>query len=154
MSLSRDVTVKIIKNEAKLDSELYFYERDYGVTINFLIQEYQFRYDKNPTKILRSINDDVLYAYTTIVNPMGMELTRQNGTIVDDVIQFVLTDDLTDELNEIGIYKLQFHIKCEHSEISIPPIEFEIKERLKGINEIIPAIVETAVVGKSIIEEE
>lgn len=154
MPLSRDVTVKIIKNEAKLDSELYFYERDYGVTINFLIQEYQFRYDKNPTRILRSINDDVLYAYTTIVNPMGMELTRQNGAIVDDVIQFVLTDDLTDELNEIGIYKLQFHIKCEHSEISIPPIEFEVKERLKGIIEIIPAIVETAVVGKSIIEEE
>lgn len=154
MSLSRDVIVKIIKNKARLDSKLYFYEKDYGVTINFTIQEYQFRYDKNPTGILSSINDDVLYAYTTIVNPMGMELTRQNGVIVGDVIQFVLTDDLTDELNEIGIYKLQFHIKCEHSEISIPPIEFEIKERLKGITDIIPAIVETAVVGKSIIEEE
>ena len=154
MSLSRNVTVKIIKNKAQLDSKLYFYERDYGVTINFLIQEYQFRYDKNPTGVLTSIDDDVLYAYTTIVNPMGMELTRQNGAVVDDVIQFVLTDDLTDELNEIGIYKLQFHIKCEHSEISIPPIEFEIKERLKGITEKIPAIVETAVVGKSIIEEE
>ena len=123
MSLSRNVTVKIIKNKARLDSKLYFYEKDYGVTINFLIQEYQFRYDKNPTGILSSINDDVLYAYTTIVNPMG-------------------------------IYTLQFHIKCEHSEISIPPIEFEIKERLKGITDIIPAIVETAVVGKSIIEEE
>lgn len=154
MSLSRNVTVKIIRNEAQLDSKLYFYERDYGITINFLIQEYQFRYDKNPTGVLTSMNDDVLYAYTTIINPMGMELTRQNGVVVDDVIQFVLTDDLTDELNEIGIYKLQFHIKCEHSEISIPPIEFEIKERLKGITEIIPAIVETAVVGKSIIEEE
>lgn len=154
MSLSRNVTVKIIKNKAILDSKLYFYERDYGITINFLIQEYQFRYDKNPTGVLTSMNDDVLYAYTTIINPMGMELTRQNGIILDDVIQFVLTDDLTDELDEIGIYKLQFHIKCEHSEISIPPIEFEIKERLKGITEIIPAIVETAVVGKSIIEEE
>lgn len=154
MPLSRNVTVKIIKNKARLDSKLYFYEKDYGVTINFLIQEYQFRYDKNPTGMLSSINDDVLYAYTTIVNPMGMELTRQNGVIVDNVIQFVLTDDLTDELNEIGIYKLQFHIKCEHSEISIPPIEFEIKERLKGIIDIIPAIVEIAVVGKTIIEEE
>lgn len=154
MSLSRNVTVKIIKNKARLDSKLYFYEKDYGVTINFLIQEYQFRYDKNPTGILSNIKDDVLYAYTTIVNPMGMELTRQNGVIVDNVIQFVLTDDLTDELNEIGIYKLQFHIKCEHSEISIPPIEFEIKERLKGITDIIPAIVEIAVVGKTIIEEE
>ena len=154
MSLSRNVIVKIIKNKAKLDSELYFYEKDYGVIINFLIQEYKFRYDKNPTGMLSSINDDVLYAYTTIVNPMGMELTRQNGTIIDDVIQFTLTDDLTDELNEICIYKLQFHIKCEHSEISIPPIEFTIKERLKGITDLMPAIVETAIVGKSIIEEE
>lgn len=154
MSLSRNVTVKIIKNRARLDSKLYFYEKDYGVTINFLIQEYQFRYDKNPRGILSSINDDILYAYTTIINPVGIELTRQNGTIVDNVIQFVLTDDLTDELNEIGIYKLQFHIKCEHSEISIPPIEFEIKERLKGIRDIIPAIVDTAIVGKSYLEEE
>lgn len=35
-----------------------------------------------------------------------------------------------------------------------PPIEFEIKERLKGVTDIIPAIAETAVVGKPIIEEE
>ena len=29
MSLSRNVTVKIIKNKARLDSKLYFYEKDY-----------------------------------------------------------------------------------------------------------------------------
>ena len=155
MSISRDITVKVINDKARLDGKLYFYEKDYGIMINFLIQKYKFKYDKNPQGFLSSMDDDVLEAYTTIINPAGEELSRQNGAVKDDTIRFELTDDLTDELTEIGKYKLQFHLVCEHSEISIPPIEFEIKERLKGgIKEIIAPIIGTGVIGKSYIEEE
>ena len=155
MSISRDVTVKVVGDKARLDAKLYFYEKDYGIMINFLIQKYKFKYDKNPEGFLSSMDDDVLEAYTTIINPEGNELTRQNGVVTNDTIQFELTDDLTDEMTEIGKYKLQFHLVCEHSEISIPPIEFEIKERLKGsISEIIAPIIGTGVIGKSHIEEE
>lgn len=155
MSISRDVTVKVVNDKARLDAKLYFYEKDYGISINFLIQKYKFKYDKHPQGFLSSIDDDVLEAYTTIINPAGEELTRQNGVVKDDTIQFELTDDLTDELTEIGKYKLQFHLVCEHSEISIPPIEFEIKERLKGgVSEIIPEIIGTGIIGKSYINKE
>lgn len=155
MSISRDVTVKVVNDKARLDAKLYFYEKDYGISINFLIQKYKFKYDKNPQGFLSSIDDDVLKAYTTIINPAGEELTRQNGVIKNDTIQFELTEDLTDELTEIGIYNLQFHIVCEHSEITIPPINFEIKERLKGrISEIVPAIIGTGIIGKSYINKE
>lgn len=155
MSISRDVTVKVVNDKARLDAKLYFYEKDYGIMINFLIQKYKFKYDKNPEGFLSSIDDDVLESYTTIINPAGNELTRKNGVVINDTIQFELTDDLTDEMTEIGKYKLQFHLVCEHSEISIPPIEFEIKERLKGgISEIIAPIIGTGVIGKSYIEEE
>ena len=155
MPIQRDVTVKIIGDKAKLSAKLHFYERDYGILINFLLQEYKFRYDPNPKGVLSSIEDDVLTAYTTIVNPAGEELTRQNGTIVNELIRFELTEDLTEDLYEIGTYKLQFHIVCTHSEITIPPIEFEIKERLKGgSREIYKAIIGSAIIGKTYIEEE
>lgn len=154
MSISRDVTVKIIKDTARLNSALYFYEQDRGIQINFTIKKYKFKYDSNPQGMLSSIDDDILEAYTTIVNPMGEELTRHNGLVIGDVIQFMLTDDLTDELGEIGTYKMQFHIVCAHSEISIPPIEFVVKERLKGYKTYIPAVIGVAIVGKSYLEEE
>ena len=61
---------------------------------------------------------------------------------------------MTDELTEIGIYRLQFHLICEHSEISVPPISFEVKERLKGLKDFVEAIVGTGVVGRCKIEHE
>ena len=59
MSISRDVTVKVVNDKARLDAKLYFYEKDYGIMINFLIQKYKFKYDNNPEGFLSSIDDDV-----------------------------------------------------------------------------------------------
>ena len=133
MSISRDIIIKIKNNNAKLDKPLVVYERDHGLILNFKIQNHNYKYSEN--NILDSVDDDVLFAYSTLVNPQGYELSRQNGTIIDDVVQFVITEDMTDEISEIGIYQMQIHIVCEHSEFSIPPIEFEVKERLKGDSE-------------------
>ena len=133
MSISRDIIIKIKNNNAKLDKPLVVYERDHGLILNFKIQNHNYKYSEN--NILDSVDDDVLFAYSTLVNPQGYELSRQNGTVIDDVVQFVITEDMTDEISEIGIYQMQIHIVCEHSEFSIPPIEFEVKERLKGDSE-------------------
>lgn len=133
MSISRDIIIKIKNNNAKLDKPLVVYERDHGLMLNFKLQNHNYKYGGN--NILDSVDDDVLFAYSTLVNPQGYELSNQNGTVLDDVVQFVITEDMTDELTEIGIYQMQIHIVCEHSEFSIPPIEFEVRERLKGDSE-------------------
>ena len=133
MSISRDIIIKIKNNNAKLDKPLVVYERDHGLILNFKLQNHNYKYGGN--NILDSVDDDVLFAYSTLVNPQGYELSSQNGTVLDDVVQFVITEDMTDELTEIGIYQMQIHIVCEHSEFSIPPIEFEVRERLKGDSE-------------------
>ena len=45
----------------------------------------------------------------------------------------MIDSSYTDEIDEIGTYSLQIHIKCACSEFSIPPIQFEVLQRFKGI---------------------
>ena len=132
MAISKDITIKILGNQSQLDESIYVYEKDNGVVFNFKLMEYKYKYDKDPDNILNSNATDILEAYTTIVNPLGEELEQLNGEVVNDVVKFTLDKTYTDQLTEIGIYKLQIHIKCTHAEFSIPPITFEVLERLKG----------------------
>ena len=132
MAISKDITIKILGNQSQLDENIYVYEKDNGVIFNFKLMEYKYKYDKDPDNILNSNATDILEAYTTIVNPLDEELQQLNGEVIDDVVKFTLDKTYTDQLTEIGIYKLQIHIKCTHAEFSIPPITFEVLERLKG----------------------
>ena len=132
MAISKDITIKILGNQSQLDESIYVYEKDNGVIFNFKLMEYKYKYDKDPDNILNSNATDILEAYTTIVNPLGEELKQLNGEVVNDVVKFTLDKTYTDQLTEIGIYNLQIHIKCTHAEFSIPPITFEVLERLKG----------------------
>ena len=132
MAISKDITIKILGNQSQLNESKYVYEKDNGVVFNFKLMQYKYKYDKDPDNILNSNATDILEAYTTIVNPLGEELQQLNGEVVNDVVKFTLDKTYTDQLTEIGIYKLQIHIKCTHAEFSIPPITFEVLERLKG----------------------
>lgn len=132
MAISKDITIKILGNQSRLDENIYVYEKDNGVIFNFKLIQYKYKYDKDPDNILNSNATDILEAYTTIVNPLGEELQQLNGEVVNDIVKFTLDKTYTDQLTEIGIYNLQIHIKCTHAEFSIPPITFEVLERLKG----------------------
>lgn len=136
MSIRKDLIIKIANGVASLDIPLKIYEKDHGIELRFKLMDYKYKYDKDPNNILNSNDEDVLEAYTTIVNPSGYELTQINGEVVDDTVKFMIEKAYTDELEELGIYKLQIHVKCSHSEFSIPPIQFEVLERLKGQSEV------------------
>ena len=152
--ISRDITVTIKQGNATMKEPLTIYEGDYGIEFSFTLLKFQYKFANTAENIISTLNEDVLEAYTTIVNPQGDELSQQNGEVIDNTIKFTVTKDMTDELTEIGTYKLQFHLICEHSEISVPPIEFEVKERLKGLKDFVAAIVGTGVVGRTRIEKE
>lgn len=131
MSFSKNLTITVRNTVAQLDEPLYVYEKDRNLIMYFKIMDYKYKFDKNPTNVLASV-DDIMEAYATIVDPNGYELTRQYGEVIEDEIKFIITDDLIDELDEIGTYRIQFHIRCQHSEFTIPEISFEVLERLKG----------------------
>ena len=136
MFFSKNLTISVRNTAAQLSEPLYVYEKDRNLIVYFKIMDHKYKFDKNPTNVLASM-DDIMSAYVIIVDPNGYELTHQNGEVIDDEIKFVITDELIDEITEIGTYQLQFHIKCEHSEFTIPPISFEVLERLKGIKSVI-----------------
>ena len=152
--ISRDITVTIKQGNATMKEPLTIYEGDYGIEFKFTILKFQYKFANEAENVISTLSDDVLEAYTTIVNPQGDELSQQNGEVTDNTIKFTVTKDMTDELTEIGTYQLQFHLICQHSEISVPPISFEVKERLKGLKDFVAAIVGTGVVGRCRIEHE
>lgn len=132
MAIRKDLEIRINNNTAVLNVPLFIYELDHGIELYFKLFDYKYKYDKDPDNILNSNDDDILEAYTTIVNPTGYELTQINGELVNDTVKFVIDSKYTDELDEIGTYTLQIHIKCTHSEFTIPPVQFDVLERLKG----------------------
>ena len=58
-------------------------------------------------------------------------LSQSDIVISDDVIKFTINHELTNDLDEVGIYKVQFHIyDGDDNRITIPPVQFEVKELL------------------------
>ena len=77
------------------------------------------------------------YASVTLVNPDGREFFYDNIKVDGNTVEFMITEDMTDDLDEIGIYTLQIHINNElspgdYSVFSVPPFNFEVLPRLGG----------------------
>lgn len=132
----RDIDVNISDYKSELSRPLIVYERDRGLEIYFNLIEYAYRFDKHPTNLLENLVG--AYATVTLVNPDGYEISIDEVEITEDAkVKFVITEDLTDELTEIGTYQLQIHVNNDvegrdTSVFSIPPFNFEVRERLKG----------------------
>ena len=132
----RDIDVKISDYKSELSKPLVIFERDRGVEIYFNLVEYAYRLDKNPLNLLENLVG--AYATVTLVNPAGYEISIDEVEITEDAkVKFVITEDLTDELTEIGIYQVQIHVNndvegMDTSVFSVPPFNFEVRERLKG----------------------
>ena len=132
----RDIDVKISDYKSELSKPLIVYERDRGLEIYFNLIAYAYRFDKNPSNLLQNLVG--AYATITLVNPSGYEINVNEVEITEDAkVKFVITEDLTDELTEIGTYQLQIHVNNDvegrdTSVFSVPPFNFEVRERLKG----------------------
>ena len=130
MSISRNLVVTIKDDVATLNERIFIYENDKGIDLFFELKEDKYKFENH--NLLKNVNEGI--GTVTIINPLGVELPQFKSEIIDGKIKFTITSDLTDEITEVGVYKLQFHIgdaKC--CEYTIPPIEFTVKERLKGI---------------------
>ena len=132
----RDIDVKISDYKSELSKPLVIFERDRGLEIYFNLVEYAYRLDKHPANLLENLVG--AYATVTLVNPDGYEISVNEVEITEEAkVKFVITEDLTDELTEIGIYQLQIHVNNDikgkdTSVFSVPPFNFEVRERLKG----------------------
>lgn len=129
------LTYKQTDDECKIRPVLCVYQGDYGLDIYFTIKKKIYKFDTTREEnILNSYSGAFVDIY--LINPRGKEIKIKNSPIVEDSkIKFTITKELTDEMSEIGEYKVQFRIgnadnDYDTSIFTIPPFKFKVKQRI------------------------
>ena len=130
-----DLTYKQGDDECKISPVLCVYQGDYGLDIYFTIKKKIYKFGAiKEENILNSYSGAFVDIY--LINPRGEEIKIKNSPVVEDSkIKFTITKELTDEMSEIGEYKVQFRIgnvdnDNDTSIFTIPPFKFKVKQRI------------------------
>ena len=133
MAITKDLEIKINEDKAAFTEKFYIYQHDRGIELNIKVTVPKLQINKRNTSLLSEL--DGAMGRAVILKPNKEIIGRDNIVINNDIIKFTIDHSLTDELSEIGIYKVQFHLyDNEDNRITIPPVEFEVK----GLIGIIP----------------
>ena len=129
MAITKDLEIKINGDQAAFTENFYIYQNDRGIDLNIRVSMPKLQINKRNTSLLAELEG--ASGGAIILKPNGDVISRNNIDISDDVVKFTIDHELTDELNEVGIYKVQFHIyDGEDNRITIPPVQFEVKSLL------------------------
>ena len=130
-----NLTYKQDDDECKISPALCVYQGDYGLDIYFTIKKKIYKFGTTREEnILNSYSGAFVDIY--LINPRGEEIKIKNSPVVEDSkIKFTITKELTDEMSEIGEYKVQFRIgntdnDNDTSIFTIPPFKFKVKQRI------------------------
>lgn len=117
-------TVRISKDEAKLNASIVLYRGDKDVEIIFTIvnSNYKFKSAQNSANVIESTQAS--YGQLAILNPNGENIISEVTKCQDGMVVFKITGDMIDEIDEVGLYS--FHIRLynedQTSRITLPPI--------------------------------
>lgn len=126
MAIIKNLEIKINGEEANFSEKFYIYQNDRGIELNIKVVIPNLQIGRRYSSLLRDLNDAMCKA--TIQKPNKEIICKDNGIISNDMIIFTIDHELTDDLDEVGFYKIQFHIyDSENNRITIPPVEFEVK---------------------------
>ena len=130
-----NLTYKQDDNECKIRPALCVYQGDYGLDIYFTIKKKIYKLGATKEEnILNSYSGAFVDIY--LISPKGEEIVIKNNPVVEDSkLKFTITKDLTDEIEEVGKYTVQFRIgnadtDLDTSIFTLPPFEFEVKKRI------------------------
>lgn len=126
MAITKDLEIKINGDKANFTEKFYIYQNDRGIELNIKISMPKLQISKKNTSLLAELEG--ASGGAIILKPNGDVVGQKDIVIADNVIKFTITHELTDELDEIGMYQIQFHLyDGEDNRITIPPVEFEVK---------------------------
>ena len=124
--ITKNVTIKISDDRATLSEKIILYKNDKGIDIYFTLSGFSYKFNKD--------NLSGVVVDARLLKPNGNVVTINNLTISGtNKIKFTIDNTMTDELSEIGKHKLQISLyddSTKTNRITIPPIEFEVKEQL------------------------
>ena len=138
MSISKFVKLTIKDEKCTPDKKLFIYQGDVGVdfylTVSFVKTVIA------PIGVTLSETFDSLehaWASLRMVTPKKEVIIRDRMDIdTDGFIKLSITEDLTNEMEDIGRYKVQIHLYDREEEeganrITTPPFEFEVKKLIE-----------------------
>ena len=132
MSITKELELRVFDGKAKLNEDVYIYQNDRGIDLKLKLNKSIFK------SSMRSLVFDggTVFASATILKPNGDTTSKNKVVVVNDTITFTINKDFTDDIGEIGIYNVQFHLyDGNDNRITIPPIQFEVKELLGIVDE-------------------
>ena len=133
MAITKDLEIKISGDQATFTENFYIYQHDRGIDLNIKVSMPKLQMTKRNTSMLAELEG--ARCGVIILKPNGSVVGKSDIAIVDDLIRFTIDHELTNDLDEVGTYKIQFHLyDNEDNRITIPPVSFEVK----GLLGIIP----------------
>ena len=126
MAITKDLEIKINGDKANFTEKFYIYQNDRGIELNIKVSVPKLQINKRNISFLAELEG--ASGGAIILKPNGDIINQNNINISDDVIKFTIDHELTDDLDEVGIYQIQFHLyDGNDNRITIPPVEFEVK---------------------------
>lgn len=128
MAIIKDLEIKINNDQASFSENFYVYQFDRGIDLKIKVNLHKLQISST-VSFLSEIEG--AFASAIILKPNGQIIGRNNLPVEDDCIMFSIDHTLTDEMDEVGMYKIQFHLYDSlNSRITLPPVQFEVKELL------------------------
>ena len=140
MAISNYVTLTIKDEKCSSSSgKLFIYQGDVGVDFYFQINSLKVTIVPQSTnREYYNLVDSLVDAWASvrILTPTKQVITRDRLLITEDnLVKLTITKDLTDELSDVGKYKIQIHLYDGEGEdsnrITTPPFDFEVKPLVK-----------------------
>ena len=136
--ISRNFDLVLRGNDARLREKIYVYRGDYGIDLKFNILDSLDYY-------LSERNDLEGTAVTILfTNPSGDSMYTTESTIHEGFVTFRITEDMTDDFEEIGEYTLQIRLIGRDYRVTIPAFKFNVSPIISDTN---GSIIGTARVG-------
>ena len=144
-----DRTITVYKGESRIDEPIVVYRGDYELEVRFTILNSGFKF-MSGTNMIES--EKASYGQLAILAPYGGNIFSDIVKCNDGSVTFVLTADMLNQIEEVGLYSFQIRLMDynKESRVSIPPIEFGIEVREPIASEDHDNSVNNAIVGYSI----
>ena len=127
MAIVRELSIVVTKNKSSLSPPVYLYVGDRGITFLITIIEKENKFASIDTANNLVEEQCTKYASVCIQKPNGELVIDNKCLVINDKIQFVITKDLIDHIDEQGEHKLQVHLFDEDDgRITIPPVSFTV----------------------------
>ena len=144
-------TVTIGDVESTIDKDIVLYRGDREVEVEFVLLGNKFEFT-NAGNVIKSTNAS--RGQLVIDTPQRVKLFSEVTPCKEGSVIFVITAEMIDELEEVGLYSFQIRLFDEEqfSRISIPPVNdgIEIRSPLAAEDENTSS--DTAVVDKAVVQ--